>query len=160
VAAPDDRDQIRQATVAQGNVGFTMGLVNPPDAGDDPDLRARRLYNLAGYQLPETEVFAASNAGSPVGPRVDGSAAAVDRMRMTPRMTADAADENDQTLSQVIPIHRYAKTPTVPAIPGLPPQAGDPYAGISASGRTAPPVATVVLGFHDVYGNATAEGDA
>ncbi|MEN3161292.1 LysM domain-containing protein [Tistrella mobilis] len=160
VAAPDDRDQIRQATVAQGNVGFTMGLVNPPDAGDDPDLRARRLYNLAGYQLPETEVFAASNAGSPVGPRVDGSAAAVDRMRMTPRMTADAVDENDQTLSQVIPIHRYAKTPTVPAIPGLPPQAGDPYAGISASGRTAPPVATVVLGFHDVYGNATAEGDA
>ncbi|KYO52572.1 LysM domain-containing protein (plasmid) [Tistrella mobilis] len=160
VAAPDDRDQIRQATVAQGNVGFTMGLVNPPDAGDDPDLRARRLYNLAGYQLPETEVFAASNAGSPVGPRVDGSAAAVDRMRMTPRLEADAADENDQTLSQVIPIHRYAKTPTVPAIPGLPPQAGDPYAGISASGRTAPPVATVVLGFHDVYGNATAEGDA
>ncbi|WP_372500841.1 hypothetical protein P7L66_04525 (plasmid) [Tistrella mobilis] len=160
VAAPDDRDQIRQATVAQGNVGFTMGLVNPPDAGDDPDLRARRLYNLAGYQLPETEVFAASNAGSPVGPRVDGSAAAVDRMRMTPRLTADAVDENDQTLSQVIPIHRYAKTPTVPAIPGLPPQAGDPYAGISASGRTAPPVASVVLGFHDVYGNATAEGDA
>ncbi|AFK55879.1 LysM domain-containing protein [Tistrella mobilis] len=160
VAAPDDRDQTRQATVAQGNVGFTMGLVNPPDAGDDPDLRARRLYNLAGYQLPETEAFAASNAGSPVGPRVDGSAAAVDRMRMTPRLTADAADENDQTLSQVIPIHRYAKTPTVPAIPGLPPQAGDPYAGISASGRTAPPVATVELGFHDVYGNATAEGDA
>lgn len=160
VAAPDDRDQTRQATVAQGNVGFTMGLVNPPDTGDDPDLRARRLYNLAGYQLSDTDVFAASNAGSPVGPRVDGSAAAMARMRMAPAPETDAVDENDQTLSQVIPIYRYAKTATVPAIPGLPPQAGDPYAGISASGRTAPPVATVVLGFHDVYGNATAEGDA
>ena len=147
VAAPDDRDQVRRATVAQGNVGFTMGLTNPPDTGDSPELTARRLYNLAGYHLP------------------------IDALRMQKRVRAEDATDDNQTVAQIIPIHRYAKSASVPTIPGLPPAAGDPYAGISAPGRTAPPTATVTLGFHDIFGNSTspaatqdveptAEGDA
>ncbi len=156
VATPDDRDQVRRATVAQGNVGFSFGFTNPPDVGDDPQLRARRLYNLNGYKLEESAVFNASNDGRPVGPQVESPGAGVDALRMAPRLAAQASDDNDQTISQVIPIHRFAKQPSVPNVPGLPPQLEDPYAGISATDRDTPPVATVVLGFHDIFGNSTA----
>ncbi|MEN2976710.1 hypothetical protein P7L78_02580 (plasmid) [Tistrella bauzanensis] len=171
VAAPDDRDQVRRATVAQGNVGFTMGLTNPPDTGDSPELTARRLYNLAGYHLVDTAVFEASNDGQPVNGQVDDGTAPIDALRMQKRVRAEDATDDNQTVAQIIPIHRYAKSASVPTIPGLPPAAGDPYAGISAPGRTAPPTATVTLGFHDIFGNSTspaatqdveptAEGDA
>lgn len=166
VAAPDDRDTVRRATVAQGNVGFTLGLTQAPDAGDSPALTARRLYSLSGYQLQDTTVFEASHDGQPVNPLVDGSGSSVAALRMAPLARAagdvDDDDDNDQTLTQVIPIHRFARTASVPAVPGLPPPAGDPYAGISAPGSIAPPVATVVLGFHDIFGNSTAPapGDA
>ncbi len=156
VAAPDDRDQMRRATVAQGNIGFTFGITNPPDAGDTPELTARRLYNLAGYRLLESSVFDHSNDGQPVGAQLDiGSAVQAMRMAPAPR-AADATDDN-QTIAQVIPIHRFAKTASVPRVPGLPPAGDDPYAGISYPGSTAPPVATVTLGFHDIFGNSTAE---
>jgi hypothetical protein len=157
VAAPDDRDQMRRATVAQGNVGFTFGITNPPDVGNDPALTARRLYNLAGYRLTDSGVFAASNDGQPVGAQVDpGKAARAMRMAPAPR-AADASDDN-QTIAQVIPIHRFAKTASVPSVPGLPPAVDDPYAGISYPDSTAPPVASVTLSFHDIFGNSTAGG--
>ena len=169
VAAPDDRDTVRRATVAQGNVGFTFGLTQPPDAGDSPALTARRLYSLSGYQLQDTAVFEASHDGQPVNPLVDGSGSSVAALRMAaPAHAAGAADardaaddaDSDQTLTQVIPIHRFAKAAGLPLVPGLPLPTGDPYAGISAPGATAPPVATVVLGFHDIFGNSTAPGAA
>ena len=156
VAAPDDRDQIRRATIAQGNVGFSFGITNPPDDGDDSELMARRLYNLAGYRLIESGVFGASNDGQPVGAQLD-TGSAVRAMRMAPAPRAADASDDDQTIAQVIPIHRFAKTATVPRVPGLPPAADDPYAGISYPGSTAPPVAVVTLGFHDIFGNSTAE---
>ncbi|MGA8494490.1 MAG: hypothetical protein WB764_03350 [Xanthobacteraceae bacterium] len=156
VAAPDDRDQMRRATIAQGNVGFTFGITNPPDVGDAPELMARRLYNLAGYRLLESSVFDHSNDGQPVGAQLD-TGSAVRAMRMAPEPRAADATDDDQTIAQVIPIHRFAKTATVPRVPGLPPAGDDPYAGISYPGRTAPPVATVTLGFHDIFGNSTAE---
>jgi hypothetical protein len=156
VAAPDDRDQVRRATVAQGNVGFSFGITNPPDVGDTPELMARRLYNLAGYRLTETSAFEASNDGQPVGAQLD-TGSAVRAMRMAPAPRAADATDDDQTIAQVIPIHRFAKTASVPRVPGLPPAADDPYAGISYPGSTAAPVATVTLGFHDIFGNSTAE---
>jgi hypothetical protein len=78
-------------------------------------------------------------------------------MRMAPAPRAADATDDNQTIAQVIPIHRFAKTATVPRVPGLPPAGDDPYAGISYPGSTAPPVATVTLGFHDIFGNSTAE---
>jgi hypothetical protein len=156
VAAPDDRDQMRRATVAQGNVGFTFGITNPPDVGDTPELTARRLYNLAGYRLLESSVFDHSNDGQPVGAQLD-TGSAVRAMRMAPEPRAADASDDNQTIAQVIPIHRFAKKATVPRVPGLPPAGDDPYAGISYPGSTAPPVATVTLGFHDIFGNSTAE---
>lgn len=156
VAAPDDRDLQRQATVAPGNVGFTFGITNPPDEGDTPDLNARRLYNLAGYRLLETAAFDASGAGQPVTPQVDPEEGLRAMRLALQAQTEDDDDDDHQTVSQVIPIHRYAKTVNAPAAPGLPPAAADPYAGISDGGG-APPVATVSLGFHDIFGNSTAE---
>jgi hypothetical protein len=156
VAAPDDRDQMRRATVAQGNVGFTFGITNPPDVGDAPELTARRLYNLAGYRLLKSGPFEASNDGQPVGAQLD-TGRAVQAMRMAPAPRAADATDDNQTIAQVIPIHRFAKTASVPRVPGLPPAGDDPYAGISYPGSTAPPVAVVTLGFHDIFGNSTAE---
>lgn len=158
VAAPDDRDQVRRATVAQGNVGFTFGLSNPPDTEEDSAAIARRLYNLTGYRLIETDVFEASNDGRPVNPQVDDGSTTVQSLRMAPRLRTAASDD-DQTVAQIIPIHRFAKTASVPAVPGLPPASADPYAGISMTGATAPPVASVTLGFHDIFGNSTAPAD-
>ncbi|MCT9825452.1 hypothetical protein [Pseudomonas veronii] len=156
VAAPDDRDQVRQATVAQGNVGFTFGISNPPDLGDTPALNARRLYNLAGYQLLENAVFEASHDGRPVSPQLlDGGAIQALRMA-TPRLAA--SDDDQQTITQVIPIHRFAKTARVPAVPGLPPAAQDPYAGISSGDGSMLSSASVALCFHDIFGNSTAPG--
>lgn len=166
VAAPDDRDQVRQATVAQGNVGFTLGISNPPDAGDDPALTARRLYNLAGYQLLDNAVFEASHDGRPVSPQLlDGGA--IQALRMATPLLA-ATDDDQQTIAQVIPIHRFAKTASVPSVPGLPPAVRDPYAGISSGVGGTLSSASVALRFHDIFGNSTApaptgnlvEGDA
>ena len=67
-------------------------------------------------------MFNASNDGRPVGPQVESPGAGVDALRMAPRLAAQASDDNDQTISQVIPIHRFAKQPSVPNVPGLPPQ--------------------------------------
>jgi len=153
VAAPDDRDLVRQATVAQGNVGFAFSIVNPPDNGDDRELIARRLYNLAGYRLLETSAFEASNDGLPVSPQLKNGGA-VAAMRLAP--TANDTSDDDQTVAQVIPIHRFAKSSNAPSAPGLPPADMDPYAGISSPGASAPPVASVVISFHDVFGNSTA----
>lgn len=156
VAAPDDRDQVRQATVAQGNVGFTFGISNPPDLGDTPALNARRLYNLAGYQLLENAVFEASHDGRPVSPQLlDGGA--IQALRMATPLLA-ASDDDQQTITQVIPIHRFAKTASVPAVPGLPPAAQDPYAGISSGDGSMLSSASVALCFHDIFGNSTAPG--
>jgi len=157
VAAPDDRDLIRQATVMPGNVGFTFGLANPPDDEDDPALMARRLYSLAGYRLQGSPRFAASHEGQPVSAQVDSGQAARS-MRMARTRPAESGDDDSQTISQVIPIHRFAKTASVPSVAGLPPAADDPYAGISTANATAAPVATVALGFNDIFGNSTAGG--
>ncbi|TFG89643.1 MAG: hypothetical protein E4H17_00240 [Gemmatimonadales bacterium] len=155
VAAPDDRDMRRQATVTPGNVGFTLGLTNPAVTVEGPDVTARRLYSLAGYQLADTAAFEASSDGQPVAAQV-GSGDGLQAMRMAPKPLAeDDTNDDQQTIAKVIPIHRYAKTTSVPSAPGLPPAEADPYAGISA-GDGAPPTATVTLGFHDVYGNSTA----
>ncbi|HYJ29057.1 MAG TPA: hypothetical protein VEW25_01790 [Allosphingosinicella sp.] len=158
VAAPDDRELTRQATVAPGNVGFTLGIANPPDGDDSPEAIARRLYSLSGYGLVETGAFEASRAGQPVAAQVDREAG-LRAMRLAPTLLSDAGDDDQQTIAQVIPIHRFAKSSSAPAVPGLPPAAGDPYAGISA-GDGAPPVAVVVLGFHDVFGNDTSQPNA
>lgn len=155
VAAPDDRELVRRATVAPGNVGFTVDIATPPDDGDTPELRARRLYNLAGYRLVGTDVFAESNPGQPIAPHVDRNRD-LRAMRMASATTAPV-DDNHQTIAQVIPIHRYAKSTGAPSVTGLPPAALDPYAGI-ASGGGAPTVAQVVLNFHDIFGNATRNG--
>ncbi|WHU04262.1 LysM domain-containing protein [Sphingomonas sp. NIBR02145] len=157
VAAPDDRELVRQATVAPGNVGFTVGITNPPDDGDTAELRARRLYNLAGYQLVETDVFLKSGAGQPVAAQVDRGRG-MRAMRMAGAASAPV-DDNNQTIAQVIPIHRYAGKSSVPSAAGLPPAALDPYAGI-ASGGGAMPVAKVTLGFHDIFGNNSSDGTA
>jgi hypothetical protein len=155
VAAPDDRDMRRLATVAPGNVGFTMGITNPAVTDEGSDVMARRLYSLAGYQLADTVAFEASSDGRPVTAQV-GSGDGLQAMRMAPKpLSEDNVNDDQQTIAQVIPIHRYAKTANVPNVPGLPPADDDPYAGLSSVDE-APPTATVTLGFHDIYGNGTA----
>lgn len=139
VAAPDGRETVTMATMDPGRVGFTMGIRFPWDAAFDKDTETRRLYNVAGYQLRDSDAFSASDPGRPVGPE------------------ADNEDDENQTLSQVIPIYRYAKASQVPKGKGLPPAEQDPYAGISRPGAQQPARAKVNLFFQDVFGNRTAE---
>ncbi|CAM2010159.1 hypothetical protein [Acanthopleuribacter pedis] len=137
VAAADGCDRVAIATLAPGRVGFTMGVTFPWEDENDSLKKTRRLYNLAGYQLLAAKGFHGSEPGLPVGGQ------------------ADNPDDEKQTLSQVIPIHRFAEKSLVPTGAGNPPAEEDPYAGIAAQGTSKPARVTVALSFQDVFGNRT-----
>ncbi len=153
VAAAAGQEQVRRASVAQGQIGFTLGVELPAQSGDDPQLRARQLFQLTSYQLAESDCFNASHTGRPVAPQLHGGAA----LDLQQRNGVGAVAGRSQQISQVIPIHRFAKQNPLPLVPGLPPAEANPYAGIASAGTEAPPVVRVLLGFHDVFGNSTAQ---
>ena len=152
--AADASETTLIATVTPGNVGFALDLVKTPtgpQADAQDQLRAR--YNLVGYQLTATTAFGASEPAMPVGPQT----------KRPESGALDApSDENVWHLAQVLPVHRYALARTLPAIPGLPPPADDPYAGINGAGTPLDPVLAttgVRLWFQDVLGNVSASAN-
>ncbi len=134
VAAPDGDDLTRTPMLAPGSVGFTMVLHQPVEEKRDDQARTRCCYNLAGYRLRKGNGFTDSGPGRAVGPQV-----------------LDREDDSRQTIAQVIPIHRFARS-NVPTGDDLPPAEADPYAGIAIQ-NGAPANATVELYFQDFFGN-------
>lgn len=144
VEAADRAELVRQSTVRPGEVGFELQLTATTE-GDDPATaqdRLRDLYSLLGYQLLDTLAFEGSGQGKPIGPLVQ-----------------PGSDETVWRLSQVIPTRNFAKAHPLPAVPGLPDPASDPYAGVSPGGAD-PAMAqtTVEVWFRDVFGNSSASG--
>jgi hypothetical protein len=151
VEAANRAELQRRATVAPGEVGFEFTLnAAPTKDPETPETRLSDLYNLAGYQLIETTTFEGSNQGASIGPRTPDNAEGT-----------GAGNDDEWHIQQVVPIRNFAKTESLPAVPGLPLPGNDPYAGISSGTSPATrPTTQVALWFHDVYGNTTASTQA
>ncbi|HWX43807.1 MAG TPA: hypothetical protein VNY52_00625 [Solirubrobacteraceae bacterium] len=166
-------ETVREATVQPGNVGFSMTLTKPPPPREaiDPQLALQRLYSLIAYQLVEPGGFLASNPAMPIGPQVAGAGGAAGG---APENAAEGAsmqltggpprDEQKWSIFQVLPIHRFAASHSLPQVVGLPDPAADPYAGIDSASTPQNPklaYAHVALSFRELLGNASSgQGDA
>ena len=161
VEAHDDSELITQQLVPPGCVGFTMGIEQPPDTlPAPPEVRLRQLFSMASYAVTEG-AYPMGEVGVPVTPQkpVNGSAPLWrhERERRWARsagLAEPAADDAPVwTFQQVLPITRFGPASVAPAVPGLPPRAGDPYRGIAGASDHS---VRIRLGFADVLGNITA----
>jgi LysM repeat protein len=135
-------DLRRKAAVGPGVVGVEMTRPNAspttggPPAG--PDDRSRALYSLASIQIVGNKMFAGGPESAPFGPTGN-----IEAMLWSYR--------------QMAPASRFGKTTDSPDCPALPPQASNPYRGLSK--QLGPASVDLTLRFLDPYGN-TALTDA
>jgi LysM repeat protein len=146
LAAPTPKDLTRLATVQPGLVGFEMRRINPLPEG--PEGLTRSLYGLVGYAVTGNADFARSHEGLPVGPLENAAG-------------ATGATGYYWHYRQAIPVAQFGNVNDAPDSTALPPAAANPYRGVTGPGATGPTMgrrlsaATLVLAFHDVYGNDT-----
>lgn len=147
---PAPAELVRVAAVPPGVVGFGLARHNPHGASGPTGL-TQRLHSLVGYQVKQSDDFAGSHEGLPIGPQDRGPA----WMGLPPRgPTAHAY----WAYEQVIPIARFGAVNDCPRSPALPGADANPYRGITgpSQGTTRPlSTARVALAYHDVYGNET-----
>ena len=125
--ATDGSDVATVATAPPGNIAFELTRPNAtPGSDPTPEERTQSLFNLLAYAITGTG-FNASPLALPVGPTGTGSTWSYD---------------------QTVAVYRLAQAIPADMAPGLPPGAGDPYAGIGAGAAV-----DVALGFRDVFGN-------
>ncbi|MFL9841856.1 LysM peptidoglycan-binding domain-containing protein [Sphingomonas sp. ST-64] len=128
----------RQATLGPGEVGFGLDLKRPDEErAASADDRTRQLYSITGYSLVED---AQGREGQPLAPQLA-------------RADDGTPDSDRWSMIRTIPIHRFRRS-KLPDVPGFPPAASDPYAGIA---RDAEP-AEIAIWFNDLFGNRTAAG--
>jgi LysM repeat protein len=124
--ASDGSDLTAVAAAPPGNLAFraTTPAAEPAKEPSGEE-RARSLFSLLAYSVSGAG-FEASPLTLPLGPTAAGASWEYDRTLAVYRLAQSAAD----------------------MAPGLPPGAGDPYAGIAAGAAV-----DVSLAFRDVFGN-------
>lgn len=161
--AADASDLIVQPLLPPGNAGFVLSVPKPPPPETSAQAALQQMFSLLTYALVASagSPFSASEAGLPIGPEADdsGGLEPFQRARRQRRIAAglERATTDDASTwryQRVVPVARFGPPSVIPAVPGLPPPAQDPYRGLA--GQRSVPVASFALGFADVLGNVTA----
>jgi hypothetical protein len=147
-ASSDSAFSREHAVLPPGYTGFTMSMSVPPENPPADRGVIDDLYTLLTYRLEENSSFIASNESRPVG-------ATKDRGNLAEGSSERNMDEF-VTLSQSIPIFRFAKRHTTPDVPGLPAASACPDTGMTEPVGKQRAVASVVCAFSDIFGNTTA----
>jgi hypothetical protein len=164
--AADGSDMTRVATVPPGNAGMSMVIpMAPIDATTAAD-RASQLFSLASYDVGQPgATFYADRPAMPITPEAKDdpglTAAARKRLARQARARGELYAEAEPTrwsYSQAFPVAQMGPASSAPAVSGLPRPAVDPYRGINADSPLAE--ADLRVGFLDIFGNATAPGQA
>lgn len=150
--APSTVEMVKVASVPQGNIGFELTRNNPEyETPETAEQRTRLLYSLLGFGVTAGGGFNASHQGLPADPREPRGSAA----EYLAGLSLGLPLSETWYYNQVFAVAPLAMQHPLPAVPGLPDPALDPYAGIAPNAQ-----ATIALAFHDVYGNNITDAPA
>lgn len=161
-------ERVLQALVPPGSVGVELTIPRPrapssEEGAPAPQQALARLFSLLNAQVGGDYPHESTAPTAPPQ-SADGSGLPLWRRQ---RLLRAEGGGNGPPLApltppaywryqQVFPVTRWSTSSEVPAIPGLPPPAADPYAGFGGGPRLAK--ATFSFGFGDLLGHATAPG--
>jgi hypothetical protein len=164
--AADGSDMTRIATVPQGNAGMNMIIPKAPAVPATPAERTLQLFSMVSYEVGQPgATFFAGRPAMPITPEAKDdlglTGAARQRLARQARARGTLYVEAEPTrwsYSQAFPVAQMGPASSAPNVNGLPLPAADPYRGINAGSTLAK--ADLTVGFLDLFGNATTEGEA
>ncbi|PTS73133.1 hypothetical protein, partial [Stenotrophomonas sp. HMWF023] len=166
--ASDASDLAEVPLTPPGTAGFMLTITTP--TGDSPEAALQDRYNTLVYWCADSSSpYAIAPAWTPALPKPsDGqSLQAWERQRLAREARlrgtdADPLPEPYWRYEQVVPFHRFTTTLATVSVPGLPPEANNPYRGFGDASACPTPQLTFclsdLLGNHSLEPSVTGQG--